>query len=162
MSKVYLLVLVMPLRPRNCQISASHSISRKLSDMTLTGRLSVKMWPRHTSMKTECDSVMVLHGAQPGADPGFPFRGGGGRLCARTHITSAKPEAPSAGVQDPLKDPGSSRVYALPYYLSLILKHSDTKYKKNAKTIIVHQILGGRRLLRPPLDPPLHVHEHTI
>ena len=44
------------------------------------------------------------------------FYGGGGgvrkRLCARiyTHITSAKPNSLSAGVQGPLKGPGSSRV----------------------------------------------------
>ena len=40
-----------------------------------------------------------------GADPGFSFKGGGGRkrLCARTHITSAKPEVLGGG-------PGSSRV----------------------------------------------------
>ena len=36
--------------------------------------------------------------------------GGCKRLCARTHITSAKPNALSAGVQGPLKRPGSSRV----------------------------------------------------
>ena len=50
------------------------------------------------------------------ADPGFSLGGGGGgeRLCARTHITSAKPEVPyTAGVQ---------------------VKHSDTKWdKKNKK-----------------------------
>ena len=36
--------------------------------------------------------------------------GGGKRLCARTHITSAELNSLSAGVQGPLKGPGSSRV----------------------------------------------------
>ena len=36
--------------------------------------------------------------------------GGSKRLCARTHITSAEPNSLSAGVQGPLKSPGSSRV----------------------------------------------------
>ena len=46
-----------------------------------------------------------------GADPGFSFRGGGGkRLCARMHIRSAKPNSLLARVQGPLKGPGNSRV----------------------------------------------------
>ena len=49
-----------------------------------------------------------------GADPGFSLGGGGGggrkRLCARTNIMSAEPNSLSAGVQGPLKGPGSSRV----------------------------------------------------
>ena len=49
-----------------------------------------------------------------GVDPGFSFGGGGGggrkRLCARTHITSAEPNSLLAGVQGPLKGPGSSGV----------------------------------------------------
>ena len=32
------------------------------------------------------------------------------RLCASTHITRAEPNSLSAGVQGPLKGPGSSRV----------------------------------------------------
>ena len=52
---------------------------------------------------------------QSGADPGFSFGGGGGaqRLCARTHKTSAEPNSLSAGVQGPLKGPGSSRVVVM-------------------------------------------------
>ena len=46
-----------------------------------------------------------------GADPGFSWGGGGGGgrkiLCARTHITSAEPNSLLAGVQCPLKGPGS-------------------------------------------------------
>ena len=39
------------------------------------------------------------------------LRGGGRKmLCASTHITSAEPNSLSAGVQGPLKGPGSSRV----------------------------------------------------
>ena len=47
----------------------------------------------------------------------FMGEGGGGRkrLCARTHITSAEPKSLSAGVQGPLKGPGSSRVVLLLY-----------------------------------------------
>ena len=47
-----------------------------------------------------------------GADRRFSFSGEGGggrkRLCARTHITSEEPNSLSAGVQGPLKGPGSS------------------------------------------------------
>ena len=40
----------------------------------------------------------------------FIWGGGGKRLCASSHITSAKPNSLSAGVQGLLKGPGSSRV----------------------------------------------------
>ena len=62
-----------------------------------------------------------------GADPGFSFRGGGGRkrLCARTHITNAEPNSLSAGVRARLRDPE-----ALGCNLSLIFKHSDKKLDK--------------------------------
>ena len=45
---------------------------------------------------------------------------------------SAEPNSLSAGVQGPLKGPGSSRVVfnALSCYLSLIFKHSDTRLDK--------------------------------
>ena len=43
-----------------------------------------------------------------GANPGFSFRGRK-RLCALTQIASAKPNSLSAGVQGPLKGPGSSK-----------------------------------------------------
>ena len=70
----------------------------------------------------------------PEADPGFSFRGRK-RLCARTHITSAKPNSLSAGVQgsllrQPLKGPESSRVVLMlsrACYLNLNFKHSDLK-----------------------------------
>ena len=55
------------------------------------------------------------------------FHGGRKRLCDHTHITSAEPKSLSAGVQGPLKGPGSSRVVLMasraisePYF-----KHSD-------------------------------------
>ena len=44
--------------------------------------------------------------------------GGRKRLCARTHITSVEPNSLSAGVQCPLKGPGSSGVVLM---LSLVL-----------------------------------------
>ena len=49
------------------------------------------------------------------ADPGFSFMGGLwiAKYCVRTHITSAEPNSLSAGVQGPLKGPGSSRVVLL-------------------------------------------------
>ena len=57
--------------------------------------------------------------------------GGGGckRLCASTHIMSTEPNSLSAGVQGPLKGPGSSGgcFNALSCNLSLIFKHSDKK-----------------------------------
>ena len=70
-----------------------------------------------------------------GADPGFPFRGGGGggraqRLCASTH-KHAEPNSLSAGEQGPLKGPGSSRVVLMlsRAIWALFFKHSD--FKKN-------------------------------
>ena len=60
-----------------------------------------------------------------GADPEFSW--GGKRLCACiSQLHSLK--SLTAGVQGPLKVPGSPRVLdALSCYLSLIFKHSDTK-----------------------------------
>ena len=59
----------------------------------------------------------------PGADPGFSFGGGGGRkrFCARTHITSARPEVPYGRAQGPRKGPGSSRGGGGGVMLSLVL-----------------------------------------
>ena len=80
-----------------------------------------------------------------GADPGFSFRK---RLCASTHIMSAKPNSLSAGVQGPLKGPGSSTlmlsraIWAL--FLSILIKtwlkkiHSWSNFR------------GGRMPVRPP------------
>ena len=56
--------------------------------------------------------VRPIYGGESGADPGFSLRRGGGgrkRLCARKR-TSVEPNSLSAGVQGPLKGPGSSRV----------------------------------------------------
>ena len=85
----------------------------------------------------------------------------GGRkrlLCARTHITSAKPNSLSAGVQGPLKGPGSSRVVLMlsraiwALFLSILIKmlgkkkHSWSNFRGGGGTPVV-----------PPLDPPLEV-----
>ena len=96
--------------------------------------------------------VRIASFAFAGADPGF-ILGGGGGLCARTHIKSAKTEVPVYGrparVQGTLEGPGSSRGFdALSCYLSLvsiliqngIQKHSPSKLRGSAP---------------PPLDPPL-------
>ena len=90
-------------------------------------------------------------------------------LCA--HCAQYEREAPTsltAGVQGPLKGHGSSEVLdALSCYLSLIFKHSDTKWntEKHSRSGGVFFFLGGgggrRGLLPPPpppLDPPLHAH----
>ena len=63
----------------------------------------------------------------------FHWGGGGGehkRLCAHTHITSRKHEVPYGRGPGLTLWPGSSRgVFdALSCYLSLIFKHSDTKW----------------------------------
>ena len=87
----------------------------------------------------------------------FHLGGGGGkRLCARMHITSAEPNSLSAGVQGPLKDPGSSRVVLMFSRAIWALFFSILIYIKNwiKKQNIVDLILGGR-LFRRPLDPPL-------
>ena len=104
--------------------------------------------------------LYMYHQYMAGADPGFSFRGGGGgrkRLCARTHITSAEPSSLSAGVQGPLKGPGSSRVVLMlsraiwALFLSILM---NNWIKKN----IVDPILAGHMPVAPPppLDPPLH------
>ena len=55
--------------------------------------------------------------------------GGRKRSCARTHITSAEPNSLSAGVQGPLKGPGSSRVVLMlsraiwTLFLSILMKN---------------------------------------
>ena len=79
-------------------------------------------------------------------EPGFSFRGGGGGaqeiICARTHITSAEAISLSAGVQGPLKGPGSSRVVLMlsraiwALLLSILIK-------KLGENPIVYPILGG-------------------
>ena len=86
---------------------------------------------------------------ETGADAGFSFRGGGGggckRLCACTHITSAKPEVPYG------RGPGLLTGALLSRAIwALFLKHYDKK--KWYIKYFVDPILGGRRLLRPP--PP--------
>ena len=83
----------------------------------------------------------------------FHFRGGGAqRLCASTDITSAEPNSLLAGVQGPIKGPGSSGVVLmvsraiLALFLNILIKNCITK-------IIVDPIFfwgGGARLLRPP------------
>ena len=58
------------------------------------------------------------------------------------------------GLQAALKGPGSSRVfYALSCYLSLIFKHSDTKWPIKS---VNHNLGGGggEAPAVPPLDPP--------
>ena len=60
-----------------------------------------------------CQFVGVMIDPCSGADPGFSFGGGGGRkkiMFPHAMITSAEPNSLSAGVQDPLKGPGSSKV----------------------------------------------------
>ena len=75
---------------------------------------------------------------KPGADPGFSNRRGAkDYVLSAVHITSAGARMLLAGeVQCPLKGPGNSRTLdALSCYLSLILKHSDTKRDfKNKQT----------------------------
>ena len=56
----------------------------------------------------------VIEPAALGADPGFSFRGGGGAqkdyMRERT-LRERNPKSLSAGIQGPLKGPGSSRVF---------------------------------------------------
>ena len=70
------------------------------------------------------------------------FIGGGGgggrkRFCAGTHITSAKPNLPyTAGSRGRLRALEALGFFdALSCYLSLIFKHSDTKWAKTTTTI---------------------------
>ena len=61
-----------------------------------------------------------------GADSGFSW-GGGGIMCP--HNDREAPKSPTAGVQGPLKGPIALGMFdALLCYLSLIYKHSDTKF----------------------------------
>ena len=96
------------------------------------------------------------------ADSGFSLGGGGGTTDyarARTFMTlrARNPKSLTARVQDPLEGPGSSRrgggVDALSCYLSLIFKHSNTKWDFK-KQPIKKKKLGGVRLLCPPPPPP--------
>ena len=89
------------------------------------------------------------------ADPGFSFRGGGHKrlICARTHITSAEPNSLLAGVQGPLKGPGSSRVVLMLSCAIWALFLSILKKKNWMKNIVDPSLGGGGgggRLLRPP------------
>ena len=74
----------------------------------------------HVTMFTLCHLYSVYQGDQTmviilhqGRIQDFYLGGGRKRLCASTHITSAEPNSLSAGVQGPLKAPGSSRVVLL-------------------------------------------------
>ena len=63
-----------------------------------------------------------------GADPGFSWRGGGGKYLVRAR-TSRSPLRP--GVHGPVKWPGSSRgLYTLMLSQPYSFKHSDTTCEK--------------------------------
>ena len=98
--------------------------------------------------------LYVLH---TGADPGFSFRGGGGRkrLCARPHIMSVEPNSLSAGVQGQLKGPGSSRLALMLFRAIWALFLSILIIKIGFKNTKLIQFYGGARLLRLPPPPPL-------
>ena len=91
--------------------------------------------------------------SKSGADPGFSFRGGGGgaKDYVRAHTSRARiPKSITARVQGSLRAMEALRVfYALLCYLSLMLKHSDTKWDKKYKKT-VDQTLGGRAPDAPP------------
>ena len=72
-------------------------------------------FPKFTVIRQVCHKfVRLIQARDPveaGADAGFSFGGGGGgaqKIMFRTHITSEEPNSLSAGVQGPLKVPGSS------------------------------------------------------
>ena len=98
-----------------------------------------------------------------GVDPGFSNWGGGGggggvqKIMHSQHtsqLQSAK--SLSAEIHGWHKGPGSSRVLnALSCYLSLILKHSDTKRDSKNNMTVDHFWGRGARLLHPHLDPSL-------
>ena len=103
--------------------------------------------------------VCLLSNHQPisitGADPGFSWGGGGGRKILSTlmHITTVKPKVSCGRVPGPQNRPWKLSVFfnSLSCSLSLIFKHSDTKWdnkkpQQNQQT--VDQILGGH-LFRP-------------
>ena len=78
-----------------------------------------------------------------GAEPGFSFGGGGGGvkiMCADARTSRARsPKSLTAGVQTAL---AALKVFdALSYYLSLIFKHSDTKW--DLKNIVDFFFGGG-------------------
>ena len=83
----------------------------------------------------------------------FMGRGGGGRKgsCRTSRARSPKPL--TAGVQDPLKCPGSSRGW----WCLLVLSEPYFKvfwYNMGFKKNIVDHILGGRTPVAPPPPPP--------
>ena len=56
--------------------------------------------------------VQVLSSQTSGADPGFSFAEGGAKDYMRERTLRAQyPKSLSAGIQGPLKGPGSSRVF---------------------------------------------------
>ena len=79
--------------------------------------------------------IMVNYAPFQGRIQDFHLGGGGGgkRLCARRHITSAEQNSLSAGVQGPLKGPGSSRVVLMlsrviwALFLSILIKKNWIK-----------------------------------
>ena len=77
--------------------------------------------------------------------------GGGGAkgYCARTHITSAEPNSLSAGVQGPLKGPGSPGVVLMLFRAIWALFLSILEKKKKWFKNHSDPILGGGGLLRP-------------
>ena len=95
------------------------------------------------------DSVLLL--IDQGGSRIFMRGGGGGggsRLCA--HNAHNKREIPYGWESGQ----GSSRVLDAPScYVSLILKHSDTK--RDTKKLLVDHNVGDGCLLHPRLDPPL-------
>ena len=97
------------------------------------------------------------------AGPGFSLGGGGGArdyVPARTY-TSAEPNSLFVGVQGLLKGPGSSwGFYAISCYLSLVFKHSDTKWAKKKKS--QSNFRGEGAPIAPPLDPPLFHLRHDL
>ena len=68
-----------------------------------------------------------------GAGPGFSNRGGAKYYVHATHVPSSKREVPIRPGYGAIKGgPGNSRILdAISCYLSLTLKHSDTKPGKN-------------------------------
>ena len=81
--------------------------------------------------------------------------GGRKRLCASTHITNAEPNSLLAGVQGPLKGPGSSRVVLMVSRAIRALFLSILILKIGENTHIVDPILGRARACCAPPPPPL-------
>ena len=103
----------------------------------------------HSQLKSRMSLYLSLNVIESSMKwgPGFSNRGCKDYKRA-SHVMSARHKPFRAGVQGPIKGPGSSRsLDVFLCYLCLILKHFDTKRDKKKTT--VNQSLGGSTCYAP-------------